>query len=87
MSLGENVYDCVTAIEVLEHVPNPTETMMKIHKSLKKGGYVFVTTPFFEDKERPQHLVHNMNVTKEFEHLGFSLISMSSDGIYRIYKK
>lgn len=86
-SIGENLYDCVTAIEVLEHVPNPVETMGKIYKALKGGGYVFVTTPFFKDEERPQHLVHDMKITKEFEYLGFSPINKSSDGLYRLYKK
>ena len=87
MSIGENHYDCITAIEVLEHVSNPVDTMRKIYKALKSGGYVFVTTPFFKDKERPQHLVHDMNTAKEFERLGFTLIKKSGKGLYRLFKK
>lgn len=87
MSIGENLYDCITAIEVLEHVSNPVDAMRKIYKALKSGGYVFVTTPFFKDEKRPQHLVHDMNTAKEFEHLGFSLIKENGEGLYRLYKK
>lgn len=86
-TIGENLYDCVTAIEVLEHVTDPVETMEKIYKALKPNGYVFVTTPFLKDEERPQHLVHDMNITKQFENLGLSLIRVSGKGLYRLYKK
>lgn len=86
-SLPRNAFDCATCIEVLEHTTNPVEIMDTIRTSLVIGGMVFVTTPFFEDAERPQHIVHSMAVTKEFELLGFDPIWVSPDGFYRFYKR
>ena len=37
-------YDFITAIEVLEHVPNPIDVLLRIRKLLKPGGIVFITT-------------------------------------------
>jgi SAM-dependent methyltransferase len=37
-------YDVVTAIEVLEHVLDPVETLVRIGKLLKPGGLFFYTT-------------------------------------------
>ncbi len=86
-SLIDNNYDCSISIEVLEHVPDPVKIMKDIYRSLKSGGYLFVTTPFFEDEERPQHLIHNPGIIKEFNEIGFKTISVGSEGIYRLYRK
>lgn len=80
-------FDCATAIEVLEHTLDPILVMKQIADSLKKGGYVFVTAPFYFDPERPQHIIHDMNIADKFEDLGLVLISKSKNGLYRIYKK
>ncbi len=85
--LPVNYFDCATCIEVLEHTTNPVEIMDSIRKSLIIGGVAFVTTPFFKDPERPQHIIHSMEVTKEFESLGFDQIWVSSDRFYRFYKR
>ncbi len=79
--------DCATAIEVLEHVSDPTSEMNTIRLALKKNGYVFITTPFFKDKKRPQHIIHDISIAKEFEKLGFKLISEEQNGLYRVLKK
>lgn len=86
-SLPFEYYDCATAIEVLEHTVDPVAIMEKIRNSLKKGGYVFVTTPFFNDPERPQHIVNNIATAREFEKIGLKLISKKNEYLYRIYKK
>ena len=85
--LPENKFDCVMSMEVLEHVPDPIETVNNIRLSLKPGGYLFVTTPFLKDEERPQHLVHDMRIADQFEKIGFIVISVSKNKIYRIYKR
>ncbi|MBF0504456.1 MAG: class I SAM-dependent methyltransferase [Candidatus Omnitrophica bacterium] len=36
-------FDFVSAIEVLEHIPNPIETLLQMRKVLKPGGILFVT--------------------------------------------
>jgi SAM-dependent methyltransferase len=37
-------FDVVTAIEVVEHIPGPLETMHRIESMLKPGGVFFLTT-------------------------------------------
>lgn len=86
-SIPAQSVDCVTAIEVLEHVPDPVKAMSKIKDALKIGGYAFVTTPFYFDPERPQHIVHDIAVTRNFEELGLQLLSESKEGLYRIYRR
>jgi 2-polyprenyl-3-methyl-5-hydroxy-6-metoxy-1,4-benzoquinol methylase len=38
------VFDVVTAIEVIEHVPEPLELLRQIRRLLKRGGVFFLTT-------------------------------------------
>jgi SAM-dependent methyltransferase len=37
-------FDFISAIEVLEHVPNPVDVLLQIRKLLKPSGVLFVTT-------------------------------------------
>lgn len=40
-----NYFDLVTFNNVLEHLYKPKETLVKVHKVLKKGGTVLITVP------------------------------------------
>lgn len=44
-SFEENSFDVVTLWDVLEHVPEPRETLAEIHRVLKPGGHLLVTYP------------------------------------------
>jgi SAM-dependent methyltransferase len=44
LAKSEGTFDVVTAIEVLEHVPDPREVLRQIRKMLKPGGLFFYTT-------------------------------------------
>jgi SAM-dependent methyltransferase len=39
-------FDCVICTEVLEHCSDPAAVFSEIHRTLKPGGRVFLTTPF-----------------------------------------
>lgn len=40
----ESRFDLITAIEVLEHVPDPVDVLKSLQRLLKPGGTLFVTT-------------------------------------------
>ncbi len=40
----ESTFDFISAIEVLEHIPNPLETFNTFRRLLKPGGVLFITT-------------------------------------------
>ncbi len=42
----EKTFDCIICTEVLEHVPNPVAVLSEFSRVLKRGGKVFLTTPF-----------------------------------------
>ena len=41
----DNHFDCITAVDVLEHTKNFEKNFEKIVTKLKKGGYLIVSTP------------------------------------------
>jgi 2-polyprenyl-3-methyl-5-hydroxy-6-metoxy-1,4-benzoquinol methylase len=43
-----NNFDCITAVDVLEHAKNFEKNFEKIVKKLRKGGYLIVSTPLDE---------------------------------------
>jgi len=45
MPLKERSFDVVTLWHVLEHLPQPKETLKKVHQALKKGGILAVSVP------------------------------------------
>lgn len=45
VSLGQNEYDVVAALDVLEHLEKDQEVLKKLHSSLRTGGRIFITVP------------------------------------------
>lgn len=43
--LGDKKYDAVCLWDVIEHLPNPHEIMLKLRSEIKDNGYVFISTP------------------------------------------
>jgi len=42
----DSSYDCIMAIEVFEHLENPTKFIKEGHRVLKKSGVFFLSIPF-----------------------------------------
>lgn len=42
--------DCVSLMEVLEHIPEPDKALKEIYRVLKQGGYLIGSVPFFQNE-------------------------------------
>lgn len=78
----EDLFDCVTAFEVLEHVTNPLDFLKDINTLLKSGGIFVASVPFrgrakfFEDGDHPpNHFTRwdERSLTKILEKAGFKV--------------
>ena len=47
VDIKRDYYDIVTMFEVLEHLTQPKEYLLKANKILRKGGVIVITTPNF----------------------------------------
>lgn len=62
-------FDLISLIEVLEHSPNPLESLRRMRSNLKQGGYVLVTVPNADNfelqllKEHSPHLMGGFIIT------------------------
>ncbi|AHY47922.1 mycofactocin system glycosyltransferase [Rubrobacter radiotolerans] len=57
--LPEAAFDFVSAVDVLEHLPEPLPVFERLARALKPGGTLFVHLPPEEDGSRPMHLWHD----------------------------
>jgi len=46
LKFKDEAFDAVLMFEVLEHIPTPHLAAAEIHRVLKPGGYVYLSTPF-----------------------------------------
>lgn len=53
--LGDQVADVVLCSEVLEHVPEPAKALSELHRILKPGGHLILTTPMLEGIHEAPH--------------------------------
>lgn len=45
MGFADESFDLISAIEVLEHIPDLTKAILEISRVLKRGGYFCITCP------------------------------------------
>ena len=77
-SLAAETFDCVVAVEVLEHVEKDGQFVAEVHRVLKRGGSFLMTTPNgdFVPNTSPDHKrlygrrdLHDL-LAMHFEHVG-----------------
>jgi 2-polyprenyl-3-methyl-5-hydroxy-6-metoxy-1,4-benzoquinol methylase len=70
--LPSQAFDVATAMDVFEHLSDPVETVEKLWKALKPGGFLYARISAESDEERPQHIVQDFEPTFErMRALGF----------------
>lgn len=57
-TLPAAAFDFVSAVDVLEHLPNPAATLARLAAALRPGGTLFVHLPGAADAAHPMHLWH-----------------------------
>ena len=87
-SFDDATMDVISMWHVLEHVPDPMETVSHLHRILNPGGYAVIAVPNFRSKDAelygahwaaydvPRHLFHfaQSGMKGLFEGHGFSFI-------------
>ena len=85
LPFADEAFDCVICTEVLEHCARPQQTMAEIHRVLKPGGRVFLTTPFLRPLHEMPHdyyrytpaAIHHLTTSA-----GLSVLSIRPRGEY-----
>lgn len=67
LSLPDNTFDLVTATAVLEHIDNYSRLINEIHRVLKPGGILFLTTPAPTAKPILEFLAFTLRILDEVE--------------------
>jgi SAM-dependent methyltransferase len=83
-------FDVMACFDVLEHIPDPTSTVRKLHRSLRNRGLLAVHAPFSKDPDRPMHVVHSDVVTPRMRSIGFQPVEYQfPDGMWapRVWEK
>ena len=84
--LKENTYNLIIAIDVLEHVSNPSRVLQKFYQALKPKGFLFIHVPQINQKrlfksminwQHEDHLREGFfpaDLIKELNGLGFRIV-------------
>ena len=73
--IPENEFDIIVSFDVIEHIPDPTEELEKLHRALKKGGLLIMNIAFGYDPMVPEHVLHNKTgVLNKIRAMGFERI-------------
>jgi ubiquinone/menaquinone biosynthesis C-methylase UbiE len=77
-------FDLITMIEVIEHVPDNIEEKMmsEVHRLLKKGGLLILTTPSLNERLSAHHFRHYSveSITDLLVRHNFSIMDMRGQG-------
>lgn len=81
--VGNDTYDSAILIEVLEHIPNPDNTLRELFRVLKKDGYLLITVPFLwplHDVPHDEYRYTPFNLKSKLVNVGFEVIKLESFG-------
>jgi len=71
-SLPEAAFDMILAMDVFEHLVDPTETVEQLWRALKQGGLLFARIHAEADPSHPQHIAEDFGPTfARMAELGF----------------
>jgi SAM-dependent methyltransferase len=71
-SLPDAAFDFVTAMDVFEHLVDPTGALDLLAHVLRPGGIIYGRFAAEDDHDRPQHIVHDFGpLLERFARLGF----------------
>lgn len=79
-SFKKDEFDYILCIEVLEHTETPQELIDEIHRILKKGGKVLLTTPFNFEIHADNDFYRYTKFGLEHLFRNFSEVSISAHG-------
>lgn len=77
--LASNSFDTILCTSVLEHLERPQDAILEMHRVLKKGGYVILTTNFIwhiHEKPRDFFRFTNFGLEYLFNKANFEIIEI-----------
>jgi 2-polyprenyl-3-methyl-5-hydroxy-6-metoxy-1,4-benzoquinol methylase len=87
-ALPDGAFDFITAMEVLEHVPDPLKTMRMLVKALKPGGFIYFSAPFHHDELRPMHIVTDPHALWAIRGLGLERVHVNlPDPTFHVFRR
>lgn len=96
--LPSDVFDVITAWDVIEHIQNPRKSLQDLFKKLSKNGWLFLTTPniksidakilgkyWYGFKRIPEHLYFFSpeTISQLLKIVGYEVIEIKQWGFYR----
>lgn len=81
--LENNVIDSAMLIEVLEHIPNPINTLKELSRVIKKDGVLLITVPFLwtlHDVPYDEYRYTPFALKRMIEEEAFEILEMESFG-------
>ena len=72
VNVGNKEYDCITLIEVIEHLLDPLEILKEINSKLTENGKIFITTPNVNGLRARIERAHWREIEKKFHVVMFT---------------
>lgn len=74
----EKFFDTIMTFDVIEHLPNPSEQLLKFHRILKDDGKLIINWYFFKgfQQQFPFHLDDPIIVTQFFKTLQYNFLEV-----------